>query len=204
MSNLPFFPSSHTAFSAVLREIRTTVNTDTRLPEWPFKAQLGHAYFCQFSYAIEGAFGPVLEKLAHTYEDASVNFVVLDPAPNYYRENYGCYPAFATPTHSISEGFWQAVSHEPVGDPTGSPTFTANVVAAVGTSGSWALWAERAWDLAIVLTQREAGSWLSAGVEFVPVETALANYTEPDFKVRLRTHVREEFLRNVQERGSVN
>jgi hypothetical protein len=196
-----FYPAEAEVFERILVDVRRTVRTDVRLPDWPFAAPLGHVDICQYSLAIEGPFGPVLEALVATYDDETISFVVLDPAPDYYREGYGSYPAFVTGDRVITaQSYWELVSHEPAGDITGAPIYTANTVAIVGSSGAWAVWAERSWDLALVLSQHANGPWTSRGVTFVPVEEALADFTEPDFKVPLSDEARSRFLRNVRER----
>jgi hypothetical protein len=195
------YPQSAEDFDRVLGEVGRVLHTDHRLPMWPFAAAAGHADICQFSLAIAGPFGPVLQALAATYADEAVSFVVLDPSPDYYRENYGSYPTFVAPGKTIAAAYWDLVSYEPGGDATGAATYTANVVALVGSSGAWAVWAERSWDLAIVLSQHVNGPWASCGVPFVPVEEALRDFTEPDFKVPLTPQARLRFLDNVRERG---
>jgi hypothetical protein len=127
---------------------------------------------------------------------------VLEPTPTYYRENYGSYPAFTLSGQIVAESYWDAVAHEPDGDPTGSVAYTANVIGIAGSSGAWAVWAERSWDLAIVLSQSVNGAWTSVGVNFVSLESALADFTEPDFKVPLGDDVRKQFLANAQARGT--
>jgi hypothetical protein len=54
--------------------------------------------------------------------------------------------------------------------------------------------------IAIVMSEHTGGPWLSRGVPFLPVEEALANLTEPDYKTPLTTEQRTTFLRNI--RGS--
>ena len=92
------------------------------------------------------------------------------------------------------------VAHEPDGDPTGAVTYTADVVALAGSSKRWAVWAERFWDLAIVFSEHSEGPWLSRGVPFVPVEVALTDFTEPDFKTPLGADQRATFLHNFRQR----
>ncbi len=165
---------------------------------------MGHARFCQFSLAIEGPFGAVLHALADDGGDERVSVAVLEPSPDYYRANYGSFPVFTLSHHEIVQEYWHAVSHEPEGDPTGSIAYTANAVCITGSTGTWAVWAERAWDLAIVLSKDANGSWESVGVKFVDAETALADFTEPEFKTPLSNNARAEFLDNVHKRGQLN
>ncbi|MDP9903112.1 hypothetical protein [Arthrobacter bambusae] len=114
---------------------------------------------------------PVLQALVEAHNDTSVSLAVLDPAPAYYRDNYGSYPVFTLPGVTIDDNYWDAVTFEPGGDPTGSVAYTANVVALVGSSERWAVWAERSWDMALVLSQHTNGAWTSAGVTFLQLRT---------------------------------
>lgn len=148
-------------------------------------------------------FGAVLQALVDAHGDTTVSHIVLEPTPGYYRENYGCYPGFTIPAQGIAEGYWSAVAHEPEGDPTGAVAYTANVIGIAGSSGAWAVWGERSWDLAIVVSQFVSGPWTSLGVSFVSAESALADFTEPDFKVPLSEDGRAQFLANAKARGTL-
>ena len=198
-----FYPVDPDSFAQVLGNLSRVLDPDCRLPNWPFKAPVGNADVCQYSLAIAGTFGPVLQELVDAHGDHSVSLVVFQPTPTYYRAGYGSYPAFTIPGQTIAEAYWGTVAYEPRDDPTGSVTYTANVVGIAGSSGAWAVWGERSWDLAIVLSQHSGGRWLSAGVDFLPVEEALANLTEPDFKIPLSDHTRSTFLQNVRTRGTL-
>lgn len=196
------YPSDSRSFERILGDVERVLESDRRLPDWPFRVATGKADICQFSLAVEGPFGPVLQALVDTHADESVSLAVLDPRPGYYRESYGSYPAFTTPGGTIASTYWDLVAHEPGDDPTGAVTYTANVVAVVGTSGAWAVWAERSWDLAIVVSQHANGPWTSRGMNFVSAAEALATFTEPDFKVPLPARERAAFLHNVRVRGA--
>lgn len=203
MTDPLFYPVDADVFAQVLGDLAQVLDPDLRLPNWPFRVQGGNADVCQFSLAIEGPFGSVLQALVDAHGDASVSVVVFDPTPDYYREHYGSYPAFTTSGRTVAQSYWGAVTYEPGDDPTGSVAYTANVAGIAGSSGEWAIWAERSWDIAIVLSQQSGGKWLSAGVEFVSVEAALADFTEPDFKVPLSDRERSTFLDNIRTRGSL-
>ncbi len=203
MSEEVTYPQDSDTFANLLGRVQELLLTDVRLPAWPFRMEVGNADICQYSHAIEGTFGPVLQALAEDHGDETVTLVVLEPTPSYYRENYAHFPAFRISVQGIADAYWDAGAYEPLGDPTGAVIYTADVVALVGDSGSWAVWAERSWDVAIVMSKRIAGPWLSGDVPFVPVETALSDFTEPDFKVALSADVRTAFLKNVRERGTM-
>jgi hypothetical protein len=116
------------------------------MPDWPFRLRAANADVCQYGHAIEGAFGAVPQALVDYHGDCTVSLAVLEPSPRYYRENYDAYPAFALPGRALSETYWDSVALEPGGDPTGAVTYTADVVALVGSSGTWAVWGERSWE----------------------------------------------------------
>lgn len=197
------YPADDSHFGLIVGQIERALDTDRRLPSWPFRADAGNTDICQFSAAIEGPFGSVLQALVDAHGDTTVSLLVLEPTPAYYRENYGSYPGFMIPAQGIAEGYWGAVAHEPGGDPTGSVSYTANVIGIAGSTGAWAVWGERSWDLAIVVSKFVSGPWTSLGVTFVSAESALADFTEPDFKVPLPEAVRAQFLANVRARGTL-
>lgn len=161
----------------LLGEVSELLAVDCRLPDRPFRASSGHVDVCQYGHAVEGSFGPVVQALADVHGDESLTVVTLDPSPAYYREHYGTYGSFRVSGPGIGDAYREAVAYEPQGDPTGAVTFTADVVAMVGSTGLWSVWAERSWDLALVMSQHPAGSWLASGVPFVAVETALDDFT---------------------------
>jgi hypothetical protein len=202
MSDVMRYPVDSAAFDAILGHVERVVDSGARLPDWPLRnRRTANIDVCQYSHAIEGAFGPVLQSLADFYSDDVVTTLVLEPAPAYYRAQYGAFPIFSLPRRDIAAAFWDCVSFEPEGDPTGAVVNTAGVVTSVGTSGTWAVWAERSWDLAIIMSQTAGGPWLSRGVPFVPVEAALADFTEPDFKTPLSSERRNTFLENFGPAG---
>lgn len=194
-------PRNDEQHAHLLREVEALLDVEERLPHWPFHAAFGNVDICQYSHAVEGSFGPVLQALVDQHGDDTVTSVTLEPSAAYYHQNYGTFGSFRVSGPAISSAYWDAVSHEPQGDPTGALTYTANVVAIVGSTGRWSVWAERTWDLALVVSQYPDGPWRSRGVTFVPAETALAEFTEPDFKTPLTAERRAEFLRNVRAAG---
>jgi hypothetical protein len=199
-----FYPVDRDSFGQIRGAVAQVLDLDCRLPDWPFTVPVGNADVCQFDLAIAGTFGPVLQRLVDAHGDTSVSLVVLEPTPDYYRENYGSYPAFTIPGQNIAETYWGVVAYEPDDDPTGAVIFTADVVGIVGSSARWAVWAERSWDIAIVLSQHVGGAWLSApDLNFAPVDIALEDYTEPDFKIPLTDEARSTFLHNVRTRGTL-
>ncbi|MEV0891080.1 hypothetical protein [Promicromonospora sp. NPDC050262] len=198
MNDATTTPRNDREYEQILDEVRALIDVERRLPAWPFRNTPGNIDICQYGHAVEGPFGPVLQALADAYGDASITVAALDPSGAYYHKHYGAYGAFRIAAHVVGASYYDAVAFEPQGDPTGALTFTTDVLTIVGSSGRWSVWAERSWDLALIASDQENGPWLACGVPFVPAETALADFTEPDFKTPLTTEERDEFLRNLR------
>jgi hypothetical protein len=172
----PRIPLTADEFAALLSRISSVIGVDNRLPSWPFSSHGGHVAVAQFGRLLSAEFIDVLEVLSTTYGDDKVFLAVLDPAPSYYVANYDFQPGFEVDVAELTTGYWPGVSYEPRGDPTGAIAYTANDVALVGSTGKWAVWGQRDWDLVLVQAPR-AGRWLTAGVPFVSPVEALEYFT---------------------------
>jgi hypothetical protein len=132
---------------------------DLRLPDVVFKKPGPKTLFAEFEVAMSGAFWPVIQAMARACGDESVHILVLDPEPeHYYLQHYGKYEA-ATIRIDASEGdYWDLISEEPSGDPTGAIVFSANVVAIVGDSGRWGCWGEKGLEVMAIQGLPEKGN----------------------------------------------
>lgn len=203
VKNPLFYPADQDSFEQILQSLTPVLEPDLRLPDWPFKIPVGSADICQYGLAIAGSFGPVMQALVDEHADDSVSLVSFEPTPVSYREGYGRYAAFTTSAQSIAETFWELVNFEPDDEFAGSVTDISNVVGIVGSSGKWAVWAERWWDVAIVVSHQTGGAWLSAGVDFASAEEALHDFIEPEFEGALPEADRRTFLEYIRTRGTL-
>lgn len=196
--------SDHTdEYGGCFGDVSAVVDTNSRLPDWPFRLPSGRVSICEFDRLLGAGFAPVLEALSADHGDESVSLLVLEPEPSYYRTEYSYLPCFRVDRGALSHGYWAGLSHEPQGDPTGAIAYTANVVALVGSTRAWAIWGQRDWDVALVLSRAEGGSWLRAGVPFVGAREALAEFRAPKGWGKLLTEAEiVTFLGNVEQRGS--
>lgn len=197
------YPTRAEAYADLLGSVETSVVTESRLPDWPFRAAVSNADICQFDEVVGGVFGPVLAALAEAHGDETITLVMFDPSPDLQRSYFGRYPAFRLPAESIADSYWHALAFEPNEDPAGAVNSVADVVVLAGDSGRWSVFAQRDWDLTIVSSQTVGGGWLERGVPFLSAEEALAEFTEPDFKIPLPPDDRATFLRHVRERGTL-
>jgi hypothetical protein len=169
-------PLTAEEFAESWSRVRTVINTDARLPAWPFSRRGGLTAVGQYGRLMGADFIPVLGALSKDHGDDKVFLVVVDPTPSYYVTNYGFYPGFELDVAGLTAGYWPGLSYEPGDDPTGAIAYTANDVAVVGSTGAWAVWGQRDWDVVLVQGSNE-GSWLTAGVPFVPPAKALEDFT---------------------------
>jgi hypothetical protein len=186
-----------------MTEVAGAVDTSSRLPDWPFKAPLGYVSICQFDHLLGSGFAPVLEALAASQGDDGISLVVIDPDPSYYRSQYASFPGFRVEPAALRTAYWAGLSREPQGDPSGAIAYTANVVAVVGSTRSWAVWGQRDWELALVLAPAQRGPWLSTGVPFVKSRTEIEELRAPSGWSKPLTHAEvSAFMHNVEQRGS--
>jgi hypothetical protein len=140
----------------------------------------GHVDLAQFGHLLADDFAPVLTALAVAHGDAHVSLVVAEPAPAYYLKHYDFRPGLRLPIEALAGDYWEALSYEPLRDPTGAIAYTADVVVVVGSTSAWAVWGQRDWDLVLVHTAAGGGPWLDVGVPFVPAARALYDFTDPE------------------------
>jgi hypothetical protein len=177
----PIMPPTAHGFERCWSAARAVVDVDCRLPLWPFAAPGGYVAIGQWERLLGGAFASVLRALARIHKDEFVALVVADPAPSYYLENYGFRPGFQLARGADEDEYWAALNYDPPGEHwPGMMIDSAKIVVVAGSSGSWAVWGERAWDLAIVHTAIADGPWLRAGIPFVSPSEALRTFTLPD------------------------
>ncbi|GAA2054224.1 hypothetical protein [Leifsonia soli] len=194
------YPANIDGFREVLGEGSRLISIERRLPDWVFTKHGATLAYCQYSHVIEGSFRPVLSALGQAHGDEYITVVQLDPAPETYFDWYDCFPAMRLRAIDIDATYWHAMSFEPQGDITGAPINIANVVGVAGSSGRWAVWGERRWDLGILYSEIPHGAWLDAGVPFVSPEEAIRDFTQVGEKRSPADFSREIFARNYFER----
>jgi hypothetical protein len=191
-------------FAACWSIISSLVDPAVRLPDWPFLLPRGQVDIAEFDRLLADDFVPVLQALARTPGDDNVILTVVDPEASYYRNGYAHYPGRRFESPHLAQRYWDGLTYVPSGDPTGAIFYTADVVAVAGSSGTWAVWGERDWDLVLVHSQTVNGPWLDVGVPFLGGPEALREFTAPDWgDVHLPERERSTFLRNLDERGRI-
>ena len=173
------FPKSSDEFAHYVDEVKASLNITLRLPDWPFLAATGYVTACEFDQLLGSTFVPVVEALSEQFGDEAVTMVVVDPSPEYYQREYSFFSSFRVDRNALQQGYWAGLSHEPNQNPTGAIAYTANTVALVGSSHKWAVWGQRDWEVALLLTPVKEGQWLDAGVSFVDTRRALAELRSP-------------------------
>jgi hypothetical protein len=184
-----------------MAEISRAVDTGSRLPEWPFLSVRGYVSICEYDSVLGSWFFPVIHELARVHGDDSITFVVLEPDPSYYMRAYSHFPGFRLAPHVSPDDYWEALSYEPNGDPTGAIAYTANVIALVGSSRRWAVWGQRDWEIALVLAEEQRAPWRDVGVPFLPAREALDKFRGPNgWTKKLSQADINTFLSNVEQR----
>jgi hypothetical protein len=171
-------PQSPEEFATCWARVTSVVDPSSRLPQSPFVAP-GVTDIAQYERLLGTDFVPVLDALAELHGDDDITLVTVEPDPAYYREHYSHFPALRVQRSALAECFWEGLAFEPLGDPTGSVAYTADVVAVAGSTGAWAVWGQRDWDLVLVHSAAASRPWLDVGVPFASAREALRDFTTP-------------------------
>lgn len=194
------YPLEACDFDGLLREVSEYLDVGVRLPVLPFKARGRVVLICEFDRTVGGDFGEVVASLAAVHRDDAVTVVVLDPDAGYYRTFYQCTPGFRLSRSSLAESYRSRMWHEPLGDPTGAIGHSANVFAIVGSSGAWALWAQRDWELGILMVPNPVGPWREVGIPFFDPQHDFDDLRAPaGWGMPLSDEVVAQFRSNIRE-----
>jgi hypothetical protein len=178
--------SERREFEVVRETVSKDFHLDRRFPESVFKNPKPRTLFCQDLGVMGPSFWPAIQRLARVHGDDRIDFLVLEPdAETYYREGYGIYPAISLPVDSSEDDYWNSVSYEPDGDPTGALVFSARVFAVSGPSGKWGCWGELGVEVVAVqgipdyISDRE---WCDEFGNFLRAREALNDYISLTFR----------------------
>ncbi|GAB78180.1 hypothetical protein SAMN05421595_0701 [Austwickia chelonae] len=197
------FQTTELGFQTLQASVAARVDLDVRLPRWPFREARGYALIFEYDRLLGGRFGNVLAELAETYGDDEVTAVGIDPRPAYYRDEYGLFPAFQVKGDRVRGEYGAALRFEPAGDPTGSLGDSLNAIAVAGSSGAWAVFGQRDWEIGLLLAPDSHGGWLAAGVPWFGADVDLDSIRSPaGWGANLSDADREEFARRIREYGS--
>jgi hypothetical protein len=203
LSVLPRFPSDPAEFKEVVDAVSRSIDPLRRLPDWPFRASSGFVTIYEYDRVLGRQFGRVLESLAADFGDSEVYVMGVAPEVSYYRDGYGVFPAFRVGRGSLEASYVAGLRHEPDGDPTGALGDSLDVVAMAGSSGAWSIWAQRDWEIGLLLTAAPSGPWRSTDVPWFDRDTNLDSIRSPaGWGLALSEGDLATFWRNVRERGS--
>jgi hypothetical protein len=173
------FPADSVEFGRFVDLVERHVDASRRLPEWPFRTATGFVTIYEYDRVLGGSFGRVLEALVSDFGDSEVNVVGVVPESSYYLDGYDMFPAFVIAAGDIADGYLAGLRQEPDGDPTGALGDSLDVVAMAGSSGAWAVWAQRDWEIGVLLTSAPSGAWRSVDVPWFGPDADLDSIRSP-------------------------
>lgn len=204
------FAESLAGFEEFRADVERHLDTTVTLPDWPFRAA-GFVVMYEYERVLGGSYGAVIEALVDQYGDEVVTVLGLYPAATYYARAYEFVPAFKLhcelvrdSAESFVDAYWAGVSHEPGGDPTGAITYTIDIIAIAGSSGAWAVWGQRDWEIGLLVTREREGRWRDVDVLWFGPEVDLDEVRGPPGwgMMPIDDRQRETFSRHVRTRGS--
>ena len=203
LSGLPRFPSNASEFAEVVDAVSQVVDSSRRLPDWPFREPSGSVTIYEYDRVLGGGFGGVLDALAKDFGDSEVYVLAIRPEASYYVEHYHMFPAFTAERGSIEASYMAGMFHRPDDDPTGALVDSVNVVAMTGSSGAWSIWAQRDWEIGLLLAAGPPTAWRSTDVPWFDLDIDLDSIRSPaGWGLPLSENDLATFWRNVRGRGS--
>lgn len=196
--------ASEEELASWMAECAKVIDLNSRLPNWPFLVP-GYATICEFTRAVGGAFAPVLVALAEAAGDDHVTLVVPEPQATYYSTEYSFLAGFRVDRDALgTDAYARGLFYEPGGRATGAIAIGADGVAIVGSSGRWAVWAQRDWELGIVLAPLPSSPWHTVGIPFLSDARAAVEAFRgpPGWVMPLSDPEVETLARNIKARGS--
>ncbi|MGI9822066.1 hypothetical protein [Agromyces sp. Marseille-Q5079] len=188
-------------FDAVEQRVSVTVDLSARFPTWPFPAVSGYAVLYEFDQFLSPAFGGVVDLLMGAHGDTSVS--AINPEPSYIRDSYGYYPAFTLGIPAVGSRYGEAMAWEPNDDPTGALEFASNGFAVCGSTGRWAAFGQRDWEVALVVSEKPPGPWLDSEVAWFAADIDLSSIRSPaGYGMPLGAPEIAAFQRGIRSRGS--
>ncbi len=193
---------SDQAFSELLAEIMRNIDISIRFPKWPFLAPSGFITIYEYDIVLSGSFGTVLSSLSAVYGDQTISLVGLEPSPEYYRDSCGAFPGFRLLSKSIIEDYWNALKEEPNEDFFSALIYSLDIFGIIGSSGLWAVWAQRDWEIGLLLAPESSGPWLEQTPWFDRYIDLDLIRGPAGWCVPLNENQLLEFSQNIRERGS--
>lgn len=188
-------------------EFRSTVlaqvDEQAGFPAWPFRDKRGYATVFEFDVVIGGDFGGPLDQLARFYGDTDITVLAISPSLETFRIADGRYPSFRIDADLVAEGYgWMMVT--PSIGATNAPLIDmADVLAITGSTGKWAVYTQRDWEVAVLVTPDEFGPWLTTGVKVWNRHVDFDLFRGPvGWVMPLTREDREAFYRAMDEWGA--
>lgn len=126
-----------------LGQCEVIFHTTKNLPDVVHRLPPAHLPFFDGDFVFGSVAWPMISSLAAIHGDEEVNFLTLDPVPEYFLASKGFYGGFTIPTESSNSDFGGALYGSTLVGSPGVIGYTAEVVAIFGDSLNWGIWIER-------------------------------------------------------------
>jgi hypothetical protein len=184
------------ALPQLVRRFGSVLDLTVQLPDSPFTDGGGAYAFCDFYHALRGHFGNSLQRLAQAQGDESVYLLSVPVLRSMRLVSGANYGTLKFPSAGVGNDYGRALVEWPENAVEGPLTDALMDFAVVGSSGRWAVWASRDWEIAIVHTQDADTGWRQDADYFVEAEEAFDHFSAPNLKAEFRTpEARGKFLR---------
>jgi len=162
-------------------EARQLVDVAKRLPDFVFRRTFARYYAIAYAYLYREEFGNLLSGLANACHDETVNYITLDPTPEYFYHETSFYGVISFSPSDVAERY-VLVMH-----PTrGADKILAgsNVGMFWGSSLKWSIAGDRiSWELAIIGVSGEIDIPRMSGIRCMSW-TEVIDYIKSQYRIK--------------------
>lgn len=177
----------------------SVIDTGLRFPAVPFRGLTGNCWVLAFDDILGSRFSGRLMELAAAFGDQAVEVVAADQDAEEWLRHQGVLPGFIAPVDSLVDTYLKCMWKSPDGSIGWELGHVANDFALVGSSGKWALWAQRDWEIGLLVTTGDFQLAASEDAPFVLPGEDFEMWRGPaGWTLELTPAMLEEFKVNVR------
>lgn len=145
--------SDKVEFTRLSDECRAVFDLERRLPQRVFRRDFNKYYAFEYVSIFFKYFAPFLVDVSKVFSDKAVNYMTIDPIPDYYFSNYGFYGLASFEPAKLNSDYMKIMTRDGMAD---SFRTGGNVGIFWGSSLKWGIFCDRKdWELCVMGVSQE-------------------------------------------------
>lgn len=153
-----------------LPSIASRFDLGKRFPEVPIVGLTGKGWIVPFDDILTSMFGGRLLELSRSFDDRWVEVLAADQNELRWLERLQVLPGFVVDLEDLPGGYRDGLWESPNETQGHQLALVGDVFAIAGSSGKWAMWAQRDWEIGLLVTSDD----------FVLVESEESPFMRPE------------------------